>query len=486
MDDRFEFQEATIADLGRRLRSGELSVPALGEAYVERIETIDRAGPELRSVVEIDPDVAANADRLQRELRDGRDRGTLHGIPILVKDNIATADRMETTAGSLALVGRRPPADAALVARLRDAGALLLGKSNLSEWANFRSTRSSSGWSARGGQCRNPYATDRSPAGSSSGSGVAVAADLCAAAIGTETDGSIVSPSSASGIVGIKPTVGLVSTAGVIPISHTQDAPGPMARTVADAATVLAAMTGDARLAGDPDRGALRGARIGVARNVDRFHPRVDALFEEVLDVLRAAGAELIDPADVPHIDEYEDHEWEVLKYEFKTDIETYLASVPGDGPRTLADLIAFNDVNRDDEMPFFDQDLFDMSVEKGPLTEPAYLEALAACRRLSRDEGLDAVIAEHGLDALVAPTRGPAGLIDHVNGDRSVGDSSSPAAVSGYASISVPMSAIAGLPVGLSFIGGPRREAAMIGYAAALERETSARIAPRFLASVD
>ena len=486
MDDRFDFQEATIADLGRRLRNGELSVPALAEAYLGRIEAIDRRGPELRSVIQVDPDVAANADRLEGELRDRLDRGPLHGIPILVKDNIATADRMETTAGSLALVGRRPPADAALVARLRDAGALLLGKSNLSEWANFRSTRSSSGWSARGGQCRNPYATDRSPAGSSSGSGVAVAADLCAAAIGTETDGSIVSPSSASGIVGIKPTVGLVSTAGVIPISHTQDAPGPMARTVADAATVLAAMTGDARLAGDPDRGALRGARIGVARNVDRFHPRVDALFEEVLDVLRAAGAELIDPADVPHIDEYEDHEWEVLKYEFKTDIETYLASVPGDGPRTLADLIAFNDVNRDDEMPFFDQDLFDMSVEKGPLTEPAYLEALAACRRLSRDEGLDAVIAEHGLDALVAPTRGPAGLIDHVNGDRSVGDSSSPAAVSGYASITVPMGAIAGLPVGLSFIGGPRREAAMIGYAAALERETSARIAPRFLASVD
>jgi len=486
MDDRFDFQEATIADLGRRLRNGELSVPALAEAYLGRIEAIDRRGPELRSVIQVDPDVAANADRLEGELRDRLDRGPLHGIPILVKDNIATADRMETTAGSLALVGRRPPADAALVARLRDEGALLLGKSNLSEWANFRSTRSSSGWSARGGQCRNPYATDRSPAGSSSGSGVAVAADLCAAAIGTETDGSIVSPSSASGIVGIKPTVGLVSTAGVIPISHTQDAPGPMARTVADAATVLAAMTGDARLAGDPDRGALRGARIGVARNVDRFHPRVDALFEEVLDVLRAAGAELIDPADVPHIDEYEDHEWEVLKYEFKTDIETYLASVPGDGPRTLADLIAFNDVNRDDEMPFFDQDLFDMSVEKGPLTEPAYLEALAACRRLSRDEGLDAVIAEHGLDALVAPTRGPAGLIDHVNGDRSVGDSSSPAAVSGYASITVPMGAIAGLPVGLSFIGGPRREAAMIGYAAALERETSARIAPRFLASVD
>jgi len=484
MEDRFEFHEATIADLARRLRSGELSVPALAEAYLGRIESIDRAGPVLRSVIEIDPDVAANADRLERELRDGRDRGPLHGMPILLKDNIATADRMQTTAGSLALVGRRPPADAALVARLRHAGALLLGKANLSEWANFRSTRSSSGWSARGGQCRNAYATDRSPAGSSSGSGVAVAANLCVAAIGTETDGSIVSPSSANGVVGIKPTVGLVSTAGVIPISHTQDAPGPMARTVADTATVLTAMTGTT--SAEPDAAAIRGARIGVARNVDRFHPRVDALFEDALEALRAAGAEVVDPADVPHVDEYEDPEWEVLKYEFKADIETFLASVPGDGPRTLADLIAFNEANREDEMPFFGQDIFDDAVEKGPLTEPAYLEALATCGRLSRDEGFDAVLAQHRLDALVAPTRGPAGLIDHVNGDRSVGDSSSPAAVSGYPSITVPMGTISGLPVGVSFIGGPRRETVLTGYAAAFESETSHRVAPRFLASVD
>ena len=484
MEDRFELHEATIADLGPRLRSGALSVPALAEAYLGRIGAIDRAGPELRSVLEIDPDVAANADRLERELRDGRDRGPLHGIPILVKDNIATADRMETTAGSLALVGRRPPADAALVARLRDAGALLLGKANLSEWANFRSTRSSSGWSARGGQCRNPYATDRSPAGSSSGSGVAVAANLCVAAIGTETDGSIVSPSSANGIVGIKPTVGLVSTAGVIPISHTQDAPGPMARTVADAATVLAAMTGTT--SAEPDAGAIRGARLGVPRNVDEFHPRVNALFEDALEVLRSTGAELIDPTDIPHVDEYEDHEWQVLKYEFKADIETYLASVPGDGPRTLADLIAFNEANRDREMPYFGQEIFEMSAEKGPLTEPAYLEALAACGRLSRDEGLDAVMAEHRLDGFVVPTRGPAWLIDHVNGDRSVGGSSSLAAVSGYPSITLPMGTVAGLPAGLSFIGRPRSERALIGHAFAFERETRHRAAPRFVAAVD
>jgi amidase len=484
MDDGFEFHEATIEELGTKLRIGEVTVRGLVEAYLGRIEALDRSGPELRSVLEIDPDVHANAERLEDELRGGHDRGPLHGIPILVKDNVATADRMETTAGSLALVGRRPPADAALVAHLRDAGMLLLGKANLSEWANFRSTRSSSGWSARGGQCRNPYATDRSPAGSSSGSGVAVAANLCAAAIGTETDGSIVSPSSANGIVGIKPTVGLVSTHGVIPISHTQDAPGPMARTVADAATVLVAMTGSA--AASLDAAALRTARIGVVRNLARFHPRVDALFDEALGALRAFGAELIDPVEVPHADEYDDPEWEVLKYEFKSDIEAYLASVPGDGPATLADLIAFNDAHRDDEMPFFGQDIFESSVEKGTLTDPAYTRALATCRRLARDDGLDAVIGRHRLDALVAPTRGPAWLVDHVNGDRSVGDSSSLAAVSGSPSVTVPMGTVAGLPVGISFIGAAGRDHRIIGYAFAFEQETRHRIPPTFPGSVN
>jgi amidase len=484
MEDDFELRGATIAELGTRLRSGEVSVGALAEAYLGRIEALDRSGPELRSVLEIDPDVAANAERLEGELRAGRDRGPLHGIPILVKDNIATGDRMETTAGSLALVGRRPTSDAPLVAHLWEAGALLLGKTNLSEWANFRSTRSSSGWSGRGGQCRNPYALDRSPSGSSSGSGVAVAADLCAAAVGTETDGSIVSPSSANGIVGIKPTVGLVSARGVIPISHTQDTAGPMARTVADAAVLLGGMTGEAP-GGDPDPGALRGARIGVARNLDEFHPRVTAVFEDALDQLRACGAELIDPTDVPHADEYEDHEWEVLKYEFKADLEAYLASVPGEGPATLAELIAFNEAHRDEELPFFGQEIFEMSVEKGPLTEQAYREALAACGRLAREEGLDAVIAEHRLDALVAPARGPAWLIDHVNGDRSVGSTSSPAAVSGYPSVTVPMGAVAGLPVGLSFIGGGGRDRALIGYAFAFEHATQHRFDPPFDASV-
>jgi amidase len=486
VDTDFEFQEATIADLGVRLRAGELTVRQLTEAYLARIDAIDRSGPALRSVIEINPDALAIADGLDDELRGGRIRGPLHGMPILVKDNIDTADGMKTTAGSLALVDAHPPADAPLIANLRDAGALVLGKANLSEWANFRSTRSSSGWSARGAQCRNPYALDRNPGGSSSGSGAAVSASLCVAAVGTETDGSIMSPSSSNGIAGIKPTVGLVSGRGIVPISHTQDTAGPMARTVTDAALLLATMTGEGS-APVPDAGSLRGARIGVARNLAGFDPRVDALFEETVDALRAAGAELIDPADVPHADDYEESEWEVLKYEFKADLEAYLAAVGGDAPRTLADLIAFNRAHAAEELPFFGQEMFEMSVEKGPLTDPAYLDALATCGRLSRDDGLDAAIAEHALDAIAAPTRGPAWLTDHINGDHhGLGGSSSPAAVSGYPSVTVPMGSVAGLPVGLSFIGSPRRERELIGFAFAFERSTDHRVAPRFLATAD
>jgi amidase len=482
-----EFHEATIADLGDRLRAGALTVRRLTEAHLARIDAIDRSGPALRSVIEINPDALSIADELDAELRGGRIRGPLHGMPILVKDNIDTADGMKTTAGSLALVDARPAADALLVANLREAGALVLGKANLSEWANFRSTHSSSGWSARGGQCRNPYALDRNPGGSSSGSGTAVSASLCVAAVGTETDGSIMSPSSSNGVVGIKPTVGLVSARGIVPISHTQDTAGPMARTVTDAAFLLAAMTGDGS-AHAPDAASLGGARIGVARKLAaEFDPRVVALFEEALEALRGAGAELIDPADLPHADEYEESEWEVLKYEFKADLETYLASADGEAPRTLAELIVFNRAHPAEELPFFGQELFEMSVEKGPLTDPAYLDALAACRRLSRGEGLDAVIAEHALDAIVAPTRGPAWLTDHINGDHhGLGGSSSPAAVSGYPSVTVPMGSVAGLPVGLSFIGGPRRERELIGYAFAFERSTNHRMSPRFLATAD
>jgi amidase len=487
VDTDFEFREATIAELGAKLRAGELTVRELTEAYLARIDALDRSGPTLRSVIETNPDALAIANELDAELRQGRIRGPVHGIPILVKDNIDTRDRMGTTAGSLALVDARPSADAPLISNLRDAGAVILGKANLSEWANFRSTRSSSGWSARGGQCRNPYALDRNPGGSSSGSGAAVSANLCAAAVGTETDGSIVSPSSANGIAGIKPTVGLVNSSGIVPISHTQDTAGPMARTVADAALLLDAMTGDGS-APAPDADALRGARVGVARNLAaEFDPGVGMLFEEALGTLRAAGAVLIDPADLLHVDEYEESEWEVLKYEFKADLEAYLGSVGGEAPRTLADLIAFNQGHRAEELPFFAQEIFEMSVEKGPLTDPAYLEALATCGRLSRDEGLDAVLAEHTLDAIVAPARGPAWLTDHINGDHhGLGGSSSPAAVSGYPSVTLPMGSIAGLPVGLSFIGGPRRERDLVGYAFAFERATNQRVVPRFLATAD
>ncbi len=480
----FELEGATLTDLASRLASGELTTRRLAEAYLARIDAIDRGGADLRSVIEVNADALEIADELDRERSRGRVRGPLHGIPVMVKDNIDTADAMKTTAGSLALVDSRPAQDAPLVTRLRDGGALLLGKTNLSEWANFRSSRSSSGWSARGGQCRNPYALDRSPCGSSSGSGVAVAADLCAAAVGTETDGSIICPSSLNGIVGIKPTVGRVSGAGIVPISHTQDTAGPMARTVADAAILLAAIA-ETRLDVRLDPAALHGARIGVARNLAGFHPDVDALFEDALTALRELGAELIDPADVPHATDLQEPEWELLKYEFKTDLEAYLSSVGGEVPRTLAGLIAFNTAHADVELEFFGQDVFEQAAEKGPLTEPAYTELLATCGRLSREEGLDAVLAEHRLDAVVAPSGSPAWLIDHVLGDHYVGGNTSPAAVSGYPSITVPMGAISGLPVGVSFTGPARSEGRLIGLAFAFEQATRHRVAPRFLPSV-
>jgi len=481
----FAWEEATLAGLGSAFDDGSLTARALTESYLARIEAMDGAGPELRSVIEINPDALGIADALDGERRGGHLRGPLHGVPILVKDNLDTADRMHTTAGSLALVDARPPRDAPVIERLRAAGAIVLGKANMSEWANFRSSHASSGWSARGGQCRNAYALDRSPCGSSSGSGVAVAANLCAAAIGTETDGSIVCPSSLSGIVGIKPTVGLVEAAGVVPISHSQDTAGPMARTVADAAALLSAIASrPLEVTGDP--GALKGARIGVARNMAGFHEQVDGLFEEALAALRAAGVEVIDPVDVPHATELEEPEWEVLLYEFKAGIETYLGALEGDAPRSLADLVAFNEVHRDEELRFFGQDLFEKAQAKGPLTEPAYLEALTTSRRLSREEGLDEAFTSSGVDAIVAPSGGPAWLIDHVNGDHYVGGNSSPAAVSGYPSITVPMGFISGLPVGISFLGRAWSEGRLIDLAAAFERSTPARRVPRFLATVE
>jgi amidase len=475
---------ATFDELGAGLREDRFSSRELAEAYLERIRALDGDGPTLRSVIEVNPDAIEIAEARDRERGETSFVSPLHGIPVLVKDNIDTADAMHTTAGSLALLEPRPPRDAALVERLRGAGAIVLGKTNLSEWANWRSSRSSSGWSAVGGQCVNPHALDRSPCGSSSGSGVAVAADLCAAAIGTETDGSIVCPSSANGIVGIKPTRGRISGPGIVPIAHSQDTAGPMARTVADAAALLSAI---AETGVEPtlDPAALRGARIGVARNLAGFHDGVDALFEDALAALRDLGAEVVDPANVPHVEELEKPELEVLMYEFKADIVEYLSTRPEGAPRTLADLIAFNRAHAEEELAVFGQELFEASEAKGPLTEPAYVDALETCGRLSREEGFDAVFAEHRLDAVVQPTRAPAWLIDHVNGDASRGGDSGPAAVSGYPSITVPMGFVSDLPVGLSFTGRAWSEATIIGFAYAFERETGHRRAPRFLSSV-
>jgi len=497
----FELDEVTVTELQRRMTAGDLTARRLTEAYLGRIAALDRQGPELRSVIETNPEAVTIADALDAERKARGPRGPLHGIPVLVKDNVDTADRMTTTAGSLALEGSTPPRDAHVAARLREAGAVILGKANLSEWANFRSSRSVSGWSARGGQCRNPYALDRNPCGSSSGSGVAVSANLAPLAVGTETDGSIVCPSTNCGIVGIKPTVGLVSRAGIIPISHTQDTAGPMTRTVADAAALLTVLAGvdprDAATAAgqgratdyskalDPD--GLRGARVGIARNMAGFHPDTDRIFDEAVAEMKRRGAEIVDPADVPNVKELGDPEFEVMLFEFKAGLEAYFASLgPKARVKTLADAIAFNDRNREREMPFFGQEIFLKAVEKGPLTTPAYREALETCARLSRKEGLDAVLDRHRLDALVAPTGAPAWVIDPVSGDHLVGGNSTPAAVSGYPSITVPMGLVFGLPVGLSFVGRAWSEAALIRLAFAFEQATKHRRPPRFLRTAD
>jgi amidase len=508
-------EELTITELQARMAAGQLTARQLTEAYLARIAAIDRAGPRLNSVIETNPDALEIADALDSERAANGPRGPLHGIPILLKDNIDTADRLQTTAGSLALAGSIPPRDATVTAKLRQAGAIILGKTNLSEWANFRSTHSTSGWSSRGGQTRNPYALDRNPCGSSSGSGVAVAANLCAAAVGTETDGSILCPSNVNGIVGIKPTLGLVSRAGIIPISHSQDTAGPMARTVADAALLLDALAGpDER---DPVTGAnplrpvspplrpvsdraffsvdythpldaksLAGVRLGVARNYCGFHPRVDAIMAESIPVLRDLGAEIVDPANITTEKALDEPELAVLLYEFKADLNAYLAAL---GPRapvhSLAEVIAFNEKHAGRVMPYFGQEIMLMAQEKGPLTEPAYIEALAACRRLARDEGIDATLAEHRLDALIAPTGGPAWLTDYLC-HASSHTNSTAAAVAGYPHITVPAGAIWGLPVGLSFIGPAWSEPALIRFAYAFEQATRVRRPPQFRATVD
>lgn len=491
----FELEEATVVELQAAMQAGKHSARSLTEAYLRRIENLDGA---LHSVIETNPDALAIADALDAERRAKGPRGALHGIPVLIKDNIATADRMETTAGSLALLGARPSRDAFVVTRLRAAGAVLLGKTNLSEWANFRSTRSSSGWSGRGGQCRNPYALDRSPCGSSSGTGAAVAANFAALGVGTETDGSVVCPSAVCGLVGIKPTVGLVSRAGIVPIAHSQDTAGAMCRTVTDAAALLTVLAGSdprdgvtapaAEKATDYSRfldpRGLQGARLGVPRKgLFGYSPQADECAERAIQELRRLGAVVVDPADIPHHGDYDGAELEVLLYEFKADLEVYLRELPpGPWPRTLKDLIDFNEAHKGAEMPFFGQEIFTRAAGKGPLTERAYRKALETCRKLSRLQGLDRVLATFRLDALVAPTGGPAWTIDLVNADHYLGSASTPAAVSGYPHITVPAGHTFGLPLGLSFFGPAWSEPTLIRLAYAYEQATRHRRAARLL----
>jgi amidase len=498
----FELEEVTIAQLQDGIRSGKYTARSLAEEYLARIDALDKHGPAVNSVIEVNPDAVDIAEKLDRERKEKGARGPMHGIPILIKDNIDTADRMATTAGSLALVGAKPPKDAFIVQRLRVAGAVILGKTNLSEWANFRSTHSTSGWSGRGGLTKNPYALDRNPCGSSSGSGAAASANFCAAAVGTETNGSIVCPSSSNGLVGIKPTVGLTSRSGIIPISHSQDGAGPMARTVADAAAVLGAMTGvdpDDRASANSegrsftdytrflDPGGLRGMRIGVVRKYFGFSDEVDQLLEVAIKVMSQQGATIVDPVVIETHGKFDDSEFLAFQYEFKADLNGYLARLGPAAPvHTLKEVIDFNEKNREKEMPYFGQDIFLKAEAKGPLTEKEYLDAVEKNHRLARTEGIDATMDKSKVDALIGPTGGPAWLTDLITGDHFGGGSSSAAAVAGYPSISVPAGYIHGLPIGISFFGRAWSEPTLIKIAFAYEQATKHRKPPRFLPTVN
>ena len=497
----FEFDEITIDDLQKAFQSGQYSSRSVTEKYLTRIAAIDKAGPKVNSVIELNPDALQIADALDQERKTKGPRGPLHGIPVLIKDNIDTSDHMNTTAGSLALLGSRAANDAFVAAQLRRAGAVILGKTNLSEWANIRSSHSTSGWSGRGGLTRNPYALDRNPCGSSSGTGVAVSANLCVAGVGTETDGSVVCPSSANGLAGLKPTVGLVSRSGIVPISHSQDTAGPMARTVRDVAILLGAMAGtdpQDRATADSqgkllpdytkflDPAGLQGARRGVVRKYFGFNDAVDQLMDSLIDEMKRAGAEIVDPADIPTIGKFDESELIVFYYELKADLAAYLARRGGSSVKGLKDVIEFNQRNRDREMPYFGQDIFLKSEQKGPLSTKEYLDALALNHQLSRVEGIDFVMDKFKLDALIAPTGGPAWLTDLINGDHSAGGSSSAAAVAGYPNINVTAGYLWGLPVGISFFGRAWSEPTLLKIAYSFEQLTKARQKPRFLPTID
>jgi amidase len=497
----FELDEMTLDALQNSLRPGQFTSHSITEKYLARIQEIDKAGPRLNSVIEVNPEALEIADALDKERKEKGERGPLHGIPILIKDNIDTADRMNTTAGSLALIGSRPPKDAFVAAQLRKAGAVILGKTNLSEWANIRSSHSTSGWSGRGGLTRNPYALDRNPCGSSSGTGAAVASSLCALGIGTETDGSVVCPASANGIAGLKPTVGLVSRTGIIPISHTQDTAGPMARTVHDLAVLLGAMAGadpeDRATAASKGRihpdytkfldpAGLKGARLGVVRKYFGFSDAVDELMNNLIDEMKRAGAEIVDPVEIPSIGKFDDSELTVFYYELKADLAAYLARLGNTSQvKSLKDVIEFNERNRDKEMPYFGQDIFLKAEEKGPLTEKEYLDALAKNRQLSRADGIDAAMDKSNLDALVAPTGGPPWITDLINGDHAIGGSSNLTAVAGYPNINVPAGNLWGLPVGISFFGRAWSEPTLLKIAYSFEQLTKARQKPLFLPTI-
>src|SRR5256884_301704 len=493
-----ELDEMTIGELQSGMSSGRYTSHAITRKYLDHIDDIDKRGPAINSVIELNPDAPSIATDLDRERKAGRLRGPLHGIPVVIKDNIDTHDRMTTTAGSLAMAGSIPPQDSMVAKKLRDAGAVILGKTNLSEWANFRSSHSTSGWSGRGGQTKNPYVLDRNPCGSSSGTGAAVAANLCAVGVGTETDGSVVCPSNANSLVGIKPTLGLISRAGIVPIAHNQDTAGPMCRTVTDAAIMLGVLTGiDARdnatkdSAGKSfedykkflDANGLKGARIGVHRKGFGFNDAVDKLMTDCIDIIKRRGATVIDPADIPTQGKFDDSELEVLLYEFKADLNTYLASLGPRAPvKSLKEIIDFNEQYKDREMPYFGQDLFTKAQAKGPLTDKTYRDALAKNHRMSRKEGIDFVMDKNKLDALITPTGVPAWTTDWINGDHIAGGYSTASAVAGYPHITLPAGFVRGLPVGRRFFGRAWSEPTLIKLAFAFEQATKARRAPQFL----